>query len=482
MSSPLRLVRDLAALSGGELVSKIAGFAAFAYLARALTPEAYGAVELAVALALFFALIVDFGFGPIGAREIARDPARAPSLAAEVPAARLLLAVLAVPGMGGLALALGQPPETVRVVWLFAASLLLAPWTQRWLLQGLDRMAWVSVAQALRMIVFAVGVVAFVQGPEDLLRVGLVEIAAAATMAGYFVVVQASTVAPVRLSFDRGALGRLWREARSVGASQVVWALNQYLPTVLVALLLGGADIAWFGGAHRIVLSLGTFVWLYHFNLFPSMARTTSRSPAAFQRLVEPSFRVTAWAGVIGALGLGLLAGPLCRVAFGDAFGAAAAPFAVLAWVIPVGLLSGHARYALIASGNQRRELEAQLAGAAVIAIVGLAAIPPLGPLGGAVAMLASALAVWVVAHRATVRHVAPIPFLGPVLRPLAVGGAAAALASWALASPWAAAALMGAVSLAAAPLVDARLLRDLRALAGAKSAAAPAGAAGGER
>jgi len=246
---------------------------------------------------------------------------------------------------------------------------------------------------------------------------------------------------------------------------------------VLVAGLLGGAEIAWFGGAHRIVLSLGTFVWLYHFNLFPSMARTTSHSAGAFQRLVEPSFRVTAWVSVLGALALALVADPVCRIAFGEAFGAAALPFAVLVWVLPVGLLSGHARYALIASGHQRRELGAQLVGAAITALVGAAAIRALGALGGALAMLASALAVWAIAHRATVRHVAPIPALGPVVRPLLMAALAAALLPRLFASPWIAALAAGAGGLALAPLVDPRLLSDLRTLAGAKSAPLPASA-----
>jgi len=476
----LRLVRDLAALAGGEGLSKVAGFLAFAYLARVLRPEDYGAVELAAALALFFALIVDFGFGPIGAREIARHPERAPELAAEVPAARLLLALLAVPLMVLTPWALGQPEATVRVVALFALSLLASPWTQRWLLQGLDRMAWVSVAQALRMIVFAAGVVLFVHGPEDLARVGVLEIAAAAVMALYFVAVQGIAITPVRLSFHRPALARLWREARSVGASQVVWALNQYLPTVLVAGFLGGAEIAWFGGAQRIVLSLGTFVWIYHFNLFPWVARTTGSSPEAFRRLVEPSFRVTAWIGVVGAAALTWVAGPVCRLAFGDAFGAAAAPFAVAVWALPVGLLSGHARYALIASGHQARELAAQVQGAVVTLGVGCVAVPWLGALGAAIAMLASSSVVWIAAHGATARHVAPIPFLAPVVRPAVVSGLLAlglSLLPW---SPWAEAALLATGALALAPFVDRGLWSDLRALAVAKSPPLAAGAAPG--
>jgi O-antigen/teichoic acid export membrane protein len=477
-----RLARDFAALAGGEVVAKIAGFAAFAWLARALAPEAYGAVELAVALSLFFVLVVDWGFGPIGAREIARAPERAPELAALVPAARMLLAALAAPAMVAAALLLGQPSETVQLVALFAAGLLFAPWTQRWLLQGLDMMGWVSAAQALRMGAFALGAVLLVRGSDDLLRVGWLELAASAVMAAYFAAVQAFRIAPLRLSFRREPLGRLAREARAVGASQLVWAVNQYLPTALVAGLLGGAEIAWFGGAHRIVLSLGTFVWLYHFNLFPSLARATARTDGTFSTLVGPSFRVTAWLGIGGALVLSLLAEPLCRIAFGPAFGATADPFRALVWVLPVALLSGHARFGLIAAGHQEKELAAQLAGAVVTVGAGALAIPALGARGGAFAMVASACVVWAFAHRAARRHVGALPLFGPIWRPAAAAAGAAALGLAVADSPWAAAAMAGAAVAAAAPLLDPALVADLRRLAGAKAQPAAAGAVSGGR
>ena len=83
--SPAQVVRDFLALSGGELLAKLAGFAAFAYLARTLGPEHYGAVELAVALVMFFSLVVDFGFGSIGARELAQGVLPMPPILLKSP-------------------------------------------------------------------------------------------------------------------------------------------------------------------------------------------------------------------------------------------------------------------------------------------------------------------------------------------------------------------------------------------------------------
>ena len=55
-------------LSGGEAVSKILAFVAFAYLARLLRPDTYGYIEFALAVTLFFNLVVEAGLDFWGLR------------------------------------------------------------------------------------------------------------------------------------------------------------------------------------------------------------------------------------------------------------------------------------------------------------------------------------------------------------------------------------------------------------------------------
>jgi len=75
------------------VTSRLIGFTAFALLARRLDPNEYGAVEFAVALALFFAMVVDFGLETIGARSISRNRNEVARLAAHGRYDKLLAAV-----------------------------------------------------------------------------------------------------------------------------------------------------------------------------------------------------------------------------------------------------------------------------------------------------------------------------------------------------------------------------------------------------
>jgi O-antigen/teichoic acid export membrane protein len=465
-----RLVRNLLSLSTGEVMSRLIGFTAFALLARRLRPDDYGAVEFAVALALFFAMVVDFGLETIGARSIVHDRAKVGRLAAQIPAARLLIAVVAVPVMGGVAIITAQPEQTVRLVWLVSLGLLAVPWFQRWLFQGLEMMDWVSLGQVIRSAVFCLGVVVFVRGPGDILSVGGVEVLAAAAATAFYLLVQQRKVAPVRLDFSAAAIRGLYRESASVGLSQIVWASNQYLSTVLVAALASAVELSWFGAAQRIVFAVVAFSWVYHFNLFPSLSRNLVESRSAFDALVRASFRIIAWLGILVSLACVLFASLVMRAVFGDAYAAAAGPLAILAWAIPVTLLSGHARITLIAGNEQRFVFASQLAGLMTTVLVGLATIPRYGALAGAATTLASYLVVWIAAHVFTVRRIAPLPLLG-VLRPLAVATIVYALREvYAPASVVAGVAALAAYALLG-PLVDRSLMADMGRLLAARHA-----------
>ena len=469
MSTTRRLFSNLVSLTTGEMTSRIVGFLAFAVLARRLHTDEYGAVEFAVALAAFFAMVVDFGLETIGARSIAANRDQARRLAAQIPAARLLLAILAVPVMGSVAIITGQPASTVELVWLFGIALFALPWFQRWLFQGLEMMHSVSIGQVIRSAVFCAGVFIFVRQPGDLQAVGLVEIAAALAATLFYLAVQRRRgVAPPGFDPSPVAMRDLYRQSSSVGLSQIVWAGNQYLPTLMVAALAAASELSWLGASQRIVFSAIAFSWVYHFNLFPTLTRFLKESRPAFESLVGASYRSIAWLGIMAALTGALFASEISRVVFGEPFAAAAGPLAIMVWAIPITLLSGHARITLIAGDEQRFVLVSQLTGVATTLVVGLLTIPRYGATGGAATIVISYLAVWGAAHFFAVRRVAWVPLMD-VLPPLLASVAVLALREhYAPSSLMAGAAALG-IYILSAPLLDRKLLADIGRLMAAR-------------
>lgn len=459
-----RTLFDFVLLAGGEGLSKVAGFFAFAYLTHTLSKSGYGAVETAAAFAGFFAMMIDFGLGTIGAREAAKDRSVVDDYAKWIPGARLLLTVLALPLLAALAWFVVED-EAVHLVWLFGGSLVFFVLNQRWLFQGIERMTVVAGAQLLRMLVFLAGVMLLVKSADDLMKVGFVEIAAVGGMAAYYAINQLRHGIRVSMAWPVAPLKSLFKEASFVGLGQMVWAFNQYTPILLIAAFVTASEVALFGAANRIFVSLTTFSMLYHFNLFPTISRLLGESKAAFDDAIAGSFRLTAWASVAVAVALTILAHTLCAIAFGDDFRAAGDALAILAWSLPITLVSGHSRWSLVACGQQRYGLVSQIVGAAVTAGFGFALIPSYGARGAAVTNLVAAALSWGVSQFYAVRYLEKMPFLLASAKP-ALGAAAALGVAHFVPNPWLATAAAAGVYIVLALLIERELVADVRNLA----------------
>ena len=227
-----KLLRDLASLATGQLTSMAISFAAFAYLARVLDTESYGAVEYAIAVAALAAILIECGAGTIGVRELGKTKENARQMAADIPVARMLLALLIVPLVGLSVLVTDLSAEAQVLVWLFALSMFAAPLKQDWLLQGFERMSQASFALPIRTLVFAVGVFLFVQTTSDVIIIGFVEIASVTAMSVFFLWAQHRWTVP--FSFTGSIRKPLYflREGAAVGLSNTLWAFMLYLSLI----------------------------------------------------------------------------------------------------------------------------------------------------------------------------------------------------------------------------------------------------------
>ena len=109
-----------------------------------------------------------------------------------------------------------------------------------------------------------------------------------------------------------------------------------------------------------------------------------------------------------------LLADDIIALAYGEAYRPAGRLLAVLIWAVPLALVSGHYRYALIACDHERLEFRCNAIGAAVAIGLGVLLIPSHGAFSAALALVASTFVVLVLAHAAAREAWC----LGPVHRP----------------------------------------------------------------
>ena len=342
--------RNFLVLSAGESVVKVLTFFVFTHLGRTLGPAGYGNLEFTFALMTFFALSVDLGLSTYGAREIAKQRSRAAILLRDICLRRALLAVGLFAALVLLALLVEKNLEVKILLIVYGVSLWGIPGLLHWFFQGHDLMHWVAVAQIIRQGVFAALVFAFLTATTPLFYIGLFECASVSAVVLFcvWIVRRNPTWRLPEWKFNWPALLKHLREGAPIGFCDLAWAALWYFSTLLLRFMVTDQELGWFGAAHRASGAVHTFVWLYFFNLLPSISRCVGQPRESLLRLMERSQRAVAWGGIFAALLLTVLSRELLMLAYGAAYENAAAPFSVLIWVAPIALISGHYRYTLV--------------------------------------------------------------------------------------------------------------------------------------
>jgi O-antigen/teichoic acid export membrane protein len=378
------LFKNFLSLTGAEAFSKLITFAAFAYLARIFGPAGFGYIEWAAAVLMCASLIVDQGFSAYGAREIAKEPSRTPALVAEIVTARLLLAAIGYAAIVIFALFFVHEQLVVKLLLTYGLSVWALPLLLQWVFQGHDRMNLVALTQIIRQMVFVAVVLFFVREVNDLLFVGFAEVAGV-VLAAVFSVWMYKRYFADKLNLRPILSGKLFREAVPIGVSQIFWVIRMFGSILIIGLVATAEDTGFFAGAMRILIALHTFIWLYYFNMLPSMSRAWMDGREQFAELIRKSMRIVALAS-IGVGVIWFLAAPLVMTSvYGPGFSNGGGALQWMAGVWVAAAISGHYRFGLIAAGQQNREMLSSALGA-VAAIIFI----PLGYLragpGGAAA------------------------------------------------------------------------------------------------
>jgi PST family polysaccharide transporter len=243
------------------------------------------------------------------------------------------------------------------------------------------------------------------------------------------------------------------KQALPIGLTELAWAFMWYFCTVLLGFIYSDSSLGWFSASHRALMALHTFVWLYFFNLLPSISRCASLPNEHLLELMDRSIRFAAWVGLFAAALLTVVSPLVLTLVYGPLFRDAWPSFSVLVWMLPVAMLSGHHRYILVAYNQQKWLLVSTIVSAATAVGLSFILVPLYNGPGAALALLIANLVNFALVYVCVRKLVAPVPVTRQLVAPLLALGAAIvfylALARWNFWAALAGASIIYALALA---------------------------------
>ena len=378
---------------------------------RLLGDQEYGKFSFALALAMIFETVMDFGLKEITTRKVARDRTAAQSLLAQMFGLKLALALGAAIGLVVTANLLSPEPDVRLACYLLGTASILRSYllTIRYALQGIERFGLDGLAVVIDrslLLVLGIGVLANGFGMVGL-TVAFVGARVISLIAAWALV--AGQIGAFRPAFDRARWLALQRQALPFGAFIIVLHLYSYADTIMLYVIRGDGETGLYNAAYRVYEGLANVGQVLQTVLIPRLSRHYVANRAAYGRLARRGLLA---AGLLApaTAAAGLLLGERAVVLlFGPAYASAGQVLQLLSIGFVV-VLPLCALYAVaLSAGAGAWLLRTAVAGCVANVALNLVLIPRFGMHGAAAATVAGeALSVAVLAGGLR-RHIWPL-------------------------------------------------------------------------
>lgn len=315
-----RPIRNAVAFLLGDAGTRLLGFAITVYLARILSPEGFGLINIGLAVLGNLGILASPGISLLETRNVAAEAEEVQERASGVLILRLIIAAILCSVTWLIVVAIPAGRESGAITLLYVASLLPMAVSLDWFFTGKERIAMVSASRLLNYAVYGLVVFCTVRSVQDAV------FAPAAFLAGNWaasillLVVYAGWFGRVEIRWQPAFWWRILKENLPVGAGMFLGQLVVNLPPLVLGSFAGAAAVGRFSAASKIVFLFLVIDRLFNTLFLPVVSRYLARKldevGELYRIMVKGTTITMAAIGVAGAL----LAPWLMRVIYGQAY------------------------------------------------------------------------------------------------------------------------------------------------------------------
>ncbi len=408
-----RLVRNVKWLSINEVLVRVIGLASAIYLARVLSPSAYGALGLALAIVGILTTLVQAGSGSRATRLTAMDPGSVPDTYAQITALRLVVSVILITLLLLNAPLLSSVFSFSAGLLMLCSLLLLRPaLTVVWAFRGLDQMQVNAKAEIAEKTLVFLGLVLLVKGQgNDLLWAPALEVAAALIVVWWLRKTLKGLYPQLKITFACRDWPVVLRESVPLGVAALLGSVYLHGAILLLGWLQTPAAAADFLVAQKVMLTVAVFIQVVNKAAFPSTSRLLSndrREALALQsRLIRYYLLIIMPAVPV----LGCYASGILGLLFGDAYANSGQVMMILLAALPFLVINHSLMLLLRALPRPGAVLGGRTLSALVLLLLAALLIPGFGASGAAFAVVASEFAAMILLFWLVRRSMGAIPW-----------------------------------------------------------------------
>lgn len=389
-----RLTVNFASLALAEGVSRGSGMVVFIIAARLLGVTAIGEIAFAISYVLMFTFVADFGLTTLAVREVARRKQGTDQYGTNVLIFQVLLSLLLITIASGILLFLPLSSPLKAVTFFYVLGLLPLALDMSYLFQAHEKMPYVLLSKTVSQgsyLVIGVTLILVFHSPIVVPIAALIGGLASAGLT-YFMLHQ---VLHFKLSMpDTQFLRVLMISGIPFVSAEILVQVYRNADALLLQFMRGTEALGYYAAGYKIVNGAALILAITQTTFFPLLARDFKRSTRRFRQQAILFSRVTGVLSLPVAVGCIYYAKPIIMLLYGTALLPAVPIFQILLMLLAIISFKNVVISLNIVADQQREYVISGLWAVPLNLVLNLVLISRLGPLGAAIAIVATEAAV----------------------------------------------------------------------------------------
>ena len=282
-----RLLDNFISLTALQAINYIVPLITFPYLVRVLGIEGFGLFSFVMAVINYGVIITDYGFDLSATKHIStnsHNKAKINEIFSSVLIIKMVMALLFFLFLSLLILTVDKFSQSA-VLYLYAFGLILGQVLfPVWFFQGIEKMRYITILNAVAKIIFMLAIFAFVDDKEDLYLVFIFN-SIGAIIAGVLALNIAQKRFHVELSFqEKETLVYYIKDAWYIFTSRIAVQLYQSINVIILGFFASNTLVGYYSIAEKIIRAIGSIMISLTRALYPYLNKVYDDSLALFYK------------------------------------------------------------------------------------------------------------------------------------------------------------------------------------------------------
>lgn len=385
-------------LSISEVVTKIAQFLIFVFIARSLGSAVFGRFNFAYAFSIIAVLFMDMGINYMLIRDISKNRGLVKKFIVNSFAIKIALSIITFI-ITFLILNVANYPEEARIlVYILVLFAFLKSFTELLfsVFKAYEAMYYEALLKILRMLAaLAFGLLA-INFYKDIILLSIVflVIEAVIFILSFFIIL--SKFVKLKLSFDYNFSKKIFKSALPFSLSMIFASIYFYIDIIMLSIMKGDSAVGIYSAAYNMTLAILFIPGMYVFAIYPVLSKNFNEFKDKVILIYERSFKYMYIIGLPISIGFYVLARNMILFVYGNEFFPSVIVLKLISWFVFIKFVSFITGIMLSVQIPYLRTL-AQGVTAGLNLILNFLLIPRYSYIGAGIATLISELALFII-------------------------------------------------------------------------------------